>query len=287
MKVLRLALPGAHMEIRLSRESPEDQELRETAEFRRSHIYFLGDYSSWQEALAHAKGYDDPIILEKAIAASRAVRDGLAAYERDTVIFDTAQLSYPLLFALLYAATHETGRLSVMDFGGALGSSYRQNAPFISHLESFSWGVVEQSSFVAAGKAEFESGALRFFSSVQECMEASAPNFLLLSSVLQYLEKPYEFLNDVLGKNIPYLFIDRAMAHRLKRDRLAVQHVPAWIYDASYPVWLMDADHMEAVFVDAGYEIIDCFDPHPGSTFGPPDFRAPYTGWFLRKRRGA
>jgi len=285
MKSLSLRLPGAYLELQLSHESPEAQGSRENAEFRRTNIYFSGDYAAWREALADASGYDAPVILQKAITATRAVLSGKAAYERDTVLFETAHVAHPLLFALLYTATQYAGCLKVLDFGGALGTSYHQSRPFLSHLDMLHWGVVEQESFVTAGKEEFETEALRFFPSVDACMEAVSPNFLLMSGVLQYLETPYSFLDVILSKGIPHVFVDRTMAHRLGRDRLVVQHVPEWIYEASYPVWLMDADRMEELFDSAGYDILDQFDPHPGATFGHPDFKAPYIGWFLRKRQ--
>jgi putative methyltransferase (TIGR04325 family) len=284
MRHFNFSLAGVHVELRVSSESTADRELRERAEFERTNITYQGDFASWQDALVHAKGYGSPVILERAIAATRAVREGKAAFERDTVMFDKPQVAHPLLAGLLYAATACHNSLRVMDFGGALGSSYRQNASFLSHLETLKWGVIEQDNFVKAGQAEFETAALQFFPDVNACRAALKPNFLLLSGVLQYLEQPHAFLAGLLSHAIPFVFIDRTMAHRLGRDRLAIQRVPPAIYDASYPVWLMNADRLESVFNDAGYEIVDHFDPHPGSSFGPSDFNAPYAGWFLRKK---
>lgn len=284
MKTFNFSLAGVYVELRLSFESPAECELRERAEFERTHNTYKGNYTSWQDALVHAKGYEATVILDRAIAATRAVRDGQAAFERDTVLFDKPQLSYPLLAGLLYAATTCHNELRVMDFGGALGSSYRQNVPFLSHLGCLQWGVIEQDSFVKAGQAEFQTNTLQFFSDVNVCMATVNPDFLLLSGVLQYLEYPYVCLADLLRRNIPFVFIDRTMAHRLGRDRLVVQQVPPAIYDASYPAWLLSAPRLESEFSDAGYEIIDHFDPHPGSTFGPPDCNAPYVGWFLQKK---
>lgn len=284
MRHFRFALGGIHVDLSVSSESAADRKQRERAEFERTNITYHGDFTSWQDALAYAKGYGSPVILDRAIAATRAVRDGKAAFERDTVLFDKPQVAHPLLAGLLYAATACHDELRVMDFGGALGSSYRQNAPFLAHLESLQWGVVEQDNFVKAGQDEFETDVLRFFPDVDTCVSALNPNFLLLSGVLQYLEQPHAFLIDLLRRNISFIFIDRTMAHRLGRDRLAVQRVPAAIYDASYPVWLMNADRLESAFMKEGYEIVDHFDPHPGSTFGPSDFNAPYAGWFLRKK---
>lgn len=283
MKLFNLHLAGVSVEVRVSRGSPEVRARRDKAEYAKTHNTYEGDFATWQEAVEQARGYDSPLILDRAIAATRAVVSGEAACERDTVLFDKQQMAHPLLAALLYAASSSRHRLSVMDVGGALGSSYRQNRSFLTHLDSVCWGVVEQDNFVRAGQAEFQTEGLRFFSDVESCVMELRPNFLLLSGVLQYLQHPHQFLSDLLRRDIPFVFLDRTMAHRFARDRLAVQRVPPTIYDASYPVWLLDADRLESAFTDAGYELLDHFDPHPGSTFGPPDFNAPYAGWFLRK----
>lgn len=283
MRLFSAHLADVSVEVRVSRESSAMR----AAEYARTHNTYEGDFSSWQEAMRHAKGYDSPLILERAVAATRAVVSGDAAYERDTVLFDKPQIAYPLLAGLLYVASLNDGqRLAVMDVGGALGSSYRQNRRFLAHLDWMRWGVVEQENFVKAGQAEFQTEQLMFFPNVESCASVLQPNFLLLSGVLQYLEDPYQMLSEVLSRDIPFVFVDRTMAHRFARDRLAVQRVPPTIYSASYPVWLLNADRLESVFRDAGYEILDHFDPHPGSTFGPPDFNAPYAAWFLRKAPG-
>lgn len=280
MRLLKMRLAGFSVDVNVSKELSNVEAQRQYAGTRNT---FHGNFNSWQEAIQHAQGYDSPQILKRAIEATRAVVNGEAAYERDTVLFDKPQISHTLLSWLLYAASANQGQLLVMDVGGALGSSYRQNRPFLSHLHKLLWGVVEQENFAKVGQAEFQTEELRFFPDIEHCVQAMQPNFLLLSSVLQYLEHPYQLLATLLQQAIPFVLIDRTMAHRYGHDRLVVQKVPPAIYDASYPVWLLDADRLEAMFKEFAYEILDHFDPYPGSTFGPPDFNAPYAGWFLRK----
>lgn len=245
--------------------------------------YFSNQYSSWELAKNAATGYDFSPIFEKGLAATRLVRDGLAAYERDTVIFDQLEIFYPLLSWLLYAASSENGKLRVLDFGGALGTSYFQNKHFLSGLSQVQWGIVEQEQYINIGRVEFEGPELKFFESPKMCVTAINPNFLLLSSVLQYMEEPYKELEELLKLAIPYVIIDRTMAHRFGEDQIVVQTVPPSIYDASYPVWLLSIDNIEKCIKRNGYEIIGIYDPHPGSFFGPKDFQSPYIGWCLKK----
>ncbi len=54
-----------------------------------------GDYRSWDEAMTASTGYDSGIILEKTKAALLKVKNGEAAYERDSVLFDEIQYAWP------------------------------------------------------------------------------------------------------------------------------------------------------------------------------------------------
>lgn len=244
---------------------------------------FEAGFGNWQEASECATGYDAEPILAKAVEAARLVRDGHAAYERDTVTFSRREIVYPLFAWLMYAAAKGEA-LRVMDFGGALGSLYYQHRFLLDALPGFAWGVVEQAHFVEAGQAEFETDALRFYRDIDECVTAIQPNFLLLASVLQYLDDPYAMLGRMLAMQMPHVLIDRTMAQRNGPDQLAVQHVQPSIYSASYPLWMLDAVRMESMFADYGYDVLDNFDPHPGSHFGPVGQEAPYQSWFLVRK---
>lgn len=171
--------------------------------------------------------------------------------------------------------------ISVLDFGGSLGSSYRQNKPFLRNT-SIQWGVIEQKHFVEIGRNEFEDGTLKFFETIHECVSAIHPNFVLISGTLQYMEHPYQVLESILELKIPYILVDRTMARSDQSDEIAVQHVPEQIYKASYPLWFLNANRIEECFAKFGYKLIDRFDPCPGSSFGPEEQPPyPYMGWFF------
>ena len=246
--------------------------------------YYETNIENWQEALSRSTGYDTQLILDKVISATREVCAGRAAYERDTVTFQQPQVVYPLVSWLMYtAATHK--HLRVMDFGGSLGSLYYQHRQLLDPINDFAWGVVEQEHIVQVGQAEFETNVLHFYSTIQECVEAIRPNFVLLSSVLQYIENPYELLDQIFKLDAPYIFIDRTMAQYENLDSVAIQHVQPIIYKASYPVWFLDAHRLEGMFASYNYKIIDKFDPYPGSTFGAEGNDFPYQSWFLSREK--
>jgi len=198
-------------------------------------IRFCGDYANWDAATAAATGYDTDAILQRVLGATRAVVAGRAAFERDSVLFAEPAFSYPLLAALLRAAALNEGRLNVIDFGGSLGSTYRQNRPFLAGLPQLRWCVVEQPHFVAAGRREFSTAELGFADTLQQVPWWGQPCVVLLSSVLQYLEHPLQLLDSLQDSGATGLVIDRTPLAESARDRLCVQTVPPSIYDASYP----------------------------------------------------
>jgi putative methyltransferase (TIGR04325 family) len=201
-----------------------------------------GDYKTWAEAKAYCTGYDSSIILEKCKTSLLKVKRGEAVYERDSVIFDELHYSWGLLAGLQKAALENNGKLCVLDFGGSLGSTYFQNREFLSSLKELQWCIVEQAHFVECGQKDFENDQLKFYYTVEECMENHNPNVLLLSSVLQYLEKPYQWLERLLSFRIPTVILDRTSFVENETDILTIQNVPSLIYEASYPAWFFGSN---------------------------------------------
>jgi putative methyltransferase (TIGR04325 family) len=146
----------------------------------------------------------------------------------------------------------------VIDFGGSLGSTYLQHRPFWRDLQ-IRWCVVEQPHFVACGKELFEDDELRFCGSISECLAHEAPDVILFSSVLQYLEDPAMPLRAVLAAEVPFVMVDRTPFNRESRNRLTVQRVPPTIYPGSYPCWLLDERKLLDV-LRGDYETIAQFD---------------------------
>ncbi len=200
---------------------------------------FTGNFATWEEARKASTGYDATLILERVLAATREVRAGRAAFERDSVQFEQPETNHPLLAGLLYVAARNGGKLTVADFGGSLGSVYWQHRRWLETLASVRWSVVEQPHFVVAGRKEMTDARLGFYSSLAECVAQEQPTVLLLSSVLSYLETPQALLAEAIRAKFSYILIDRTPCREGAPDRLAVQQVPPAIYPASYPCWLL------------------------------------------------
>lgn len=193
----------------------------------------------WEGAMQSSTGYDEETILDRVAMATREVIAGRATYERDSVLFFEPPEPPPLLYPLLRHAIRYPGLLDVVDFGGSLGNTYRVCRPFLPESLRLRWTVVEQSSFVAIGQREFSNEELRFVSSLDLLPKAIGPRLLLASSVLQYLERPSDILDAFDTEVATTLVVDRTPVWEGQTDQLTVQHVPPYIYRASYPCWIL------------------------------------------------
>jgi putative methyltransferase (TIGR04325 family) len=173
------------------------------------------------------------------------VQSGEAVYERDSVLFDKVEHSFPLLVVLMKAAAENNGKLTVLDFGGSLGSSYFQCKHLLPNNLDLTWCVVEQKQFVNRGREVFESEELKFFFSIAECTAQYVPDVVLFASVLQYLEHADQIIDAAVATGAEYIAIDRTPFVAFDVDWLCVQHVPASIYKASYPCVMLSESRLK------------------------------------------
>lgn len=215
-----------------------------------------GSFDSWEAAQLRSNGYNADNILQKVLAASLRVKEGDALFERDSVLFYEKKYCWELLAALMWIAAQHDGSLNIIDFGGSLGSTYYQNRSFLDSLKHLRWNIVEQPSFVQKGQQSFESESLRFYRSIDECLQSSQKKLqaILLSGVLQYLERPYSLLMEIIERKIRYIIVDRTgfTLHK-RKDRLTVQVVHPRIYRGSYPCWFFNEKEFLRFFEDRGY----------------------------------
>ncbi len=210
-------------------------------------ICFEGDFATWDEARIRCIGYEAKDILAKVLAATLKVKHGAAAFERDSVLFDEIQHAWPVLAGLMWAAARNGGRLNVLDFGGALGSSYFQTRTFWQALPEVRWNVVEQSHYVEAGQAQIQDERLRFYYTNAECLRENQPNVILLSSVLQYLASPIAVLTELASTGADCLIIDRTPFSKGSEGKIVIQRVPPSVYCASYPMWVLSEQEIMGI----------------------------------------
>lgn len=228
-----------------------------------------GKFPSWAEAQAALNhdglaDYAADNILQTVWQAIQAVREGKAEFERDGVLFYEKDYNYPLLAALFYALAHVGQRADILDFGGSLGSTYFQNKDMLAaYGDDIHWSIVEQKHFVEFGRERLPE--IQFFFSVDDFLTAGkSSDILLLSSVLQYFDDPYQYLAQILKAKFKYMLVDRTLFNfGGEGDRIAIQYVPPTIYAAQYPVWLLSYEKVMYMMKEGGYREIcrwDSFD---------------------------
>lgn len=243
----------------------------------RSPVSFSGEFASWEAAAAQAEGYDAREITERTVAATRRVVAGQAVYERDSVTFDRIEYSWPLLASLLQVGL-ETGSLRVIDFGGSLGSSWRQNSRYLQRLRlPLSWRVVEQEHLVALGNEEFSGEVLRFYHSIPDAVQDGV-DVVLFSSSLCYVRDPEQYLRQAAAASARFVIVDRLPTIAGARDRITVQHVSEPIYDASYPIRLFAEETLQSGLL-AGWSVRETWDCDL-----QPDRSSRCQGFFLERR---
>lgn len=223
-------------------------------------IRFSRPFGSFELALSHCTGYDSEAILNRVLSATLAVQEGLAEYERDSVLFDDVSYSQALLVGLALALSLSPHKLCVLDYGGSLGSSYFQNRKIVSHLEFVDWRIVEQPHFVEAGRTFIPSTRLTFYSSLDE-LQGFSPSLLILSSVLQYLPAPLSVLGACLRFYPSVVVIDRTSydSDPNSSGSVRVQQVGSIIYRASYPCHFLSESQIVDYVCSCGYLLVDRF----------------------------
>jgi putative methyltransferase (TIGR04325 family) len=224
----------------------------------KSGLFWKGSFRTWNEALSNTTGYDSDAIVEKVKKALLKVKSGEAAYERDSVLFHKVQYDWEVLASLMWVAA-QSGHLHVLDFGGSLGSTYFQNRAFLKNLPDVKWNVVEQAHFVKCGKESFEDDQLKFYYDIESCIISNKINIVILSSVLPYLEAPYEFFTKIEQLDVNFVLIDKMPLIDQAQDRLTIQKVPSRIYDASYPAWFFSKSKFYSR-IEKNYDVVADFE---------------------------
>lgn len=208
-------------------------------------LSFTGNYQTWLEASLDSTGYDDSKILDKVKESTLTVLNGEGAYERDSVIFKDTVFSFHIL-AYIEKIALAKNKVTVLDFGGALGSTYLQNKSFLLSIPAkINWIVIEQPEFTKAGNDIYKNDSnITFLNSIEELTDV--PDLILFSAVLQYIDSYKIILEDTLNLNAEYIIVDRTFV--AERERICIETVPENIYPAIYPLRVFNKNEFIAIF---------------------------------------
>jgi len=222
--------------------------------FFKRDIKFVGNYSSWKEATHNSLGYDNKQIFLKSRNSFLKVISKEAKYERDSVLFYSEAINYPLIDIFNKIQKKKRTCLNILDFGGSLGSTYFQNYSILKNKNKFNWSIVEQEKIVKFAKKFKLEDNLSFYLSIKNYMAKHKPDIVLFSGVIQYLEYPYKIIKYLLKKKIINIFFLKTPFIDNK-ELIKVQIVPKHIYDASYPIRIFNERNFLKLFRENNYKI--------------------------------
>ncbi len=207
---------------------------------------FSYGFDSWESASKKGSGYDAQEITSQLVRATRKVQNGEFAYERDGVLFQGIQYSWPLLASLL-STPREGKSLRVLDWGGSLGSSYRQNRDVLESAGiELEWVVIEQPHLVKIGESEFADGTLSFKSNL-EGFEKGEFDVSLFASSICYVPDAEAVLSSVTSLAPKLMIFDRTPESLGPEDSYGIQKVGSKIYKASYPIRSFGRGKIESI----------------------------------------
>lgn len=200
-------------------------------------LYYFGKYAAWEaaekESEKYGAAYSSDNILERVAEATQKVRSGEGVYEQDGIVFYEENNNYELIAALLLVYSNQKS-LKVLDFGGALGSTYFRYRKLLEPC-ACEWSIIEQKHYVEYGKHHIPE--INFLYDISECDKGA--DVILLSSVLGYLDDTYAQFKRLLEQKVEYVIIDELAFSPDDAETVMLQHVPARIYSAVYPVRLL------------------------------------------------
>ena len=179
---------------------------------------------------------------------------------------------------MLYAIS-KTKSLTVFDIGGSLGSTFYQHKKFIeSNIRA--WNIIEQQNFVTKGNRDYSSDILRFKYGLPDTIDRES-SFFLLSSTLQYLESPYDYMESISDLKPHYIFIDKTPFSCDNKDYLTVQHITEPIYNATYPAWHFSESKLLVSLQN--YEPYFTFNTYASVINECRNFTSTFKGFFLKR----
>ena len=248
----------------------------------RSRNKFVGRFSTFQDAQKKSGvGYEDRDLLNKIIEVNLKVKNGLIVQERDGVALERFENSANLNFHILnFLQQNKKDRVRIVDFGGGLGTTFRQFVHFTKIRPS--WAVIEQQALMDAGNEIFANEHLTFHAGP----EGLKADILVLSAVIDVLKDPFELVHQLISVLSPGLIIlDRTLFCERKDHFYTIKKTARHITGGKrYPVAFFSEEKMKTYFENLGYEISDTWKTTDGQVVNKLTV-GNYLGFALEKRK--
>ena len=186
---------------------------------------------SWKKAERKSVGYESINVLTPLMQGAMQARIDIAT--SNSVSTRYQQVATAMFFCISESRLQEGKPWRVLDFGGGSGDYFFQFQKFAPNIE-LDWTVVETPALTEAMQCEFrdDTEKIRWVDSLE--MTKDKYDLVLCSSVLQYLEKPFEVLEDLVEKS-EFLIINRIPLTDSSDHFVALQRILTRKRRGSYP----------------------------------------------------
>lgn len=196
---------------------------------------------TWEEATDASHGYESNVVIHTMYGHENSHGKNFSL---------TLESRHVQIVAALGVAIQQKETLRVLDVGGARGEYFEIVQNLFSGTK-IDWTVLETPSLVPRTVSERRGNSQITWTSEQSTCIGPF-DVVLLSSVLQYVEKPNELLQD-MSRLTSKLIINRLPLISGLQDEVAVQHLRMYGRRGSYPAWFFSESRFLEAVGDLGH----------------------------------
>lgn len=217
--------------------------LRGQPVFPQRRFTWVGIYSHVRDVPA-THTYNVEAEVQKHVNLTRLAVDSLRNYQKP---FFRWHHSLGLVAATLAASS---GRVRILDFGGAVGSGYLQVLATVPNSVVIEYHVVDLEKFCAAGQHLFANDPCITFYTSMPALRA-AVDMVYVNSALQYIEDYVALLQQVAALEAPFVLLARLAAGSC--PTFATRQVN--LHDVALPYWFLNLKEVCEVMRGSGYAL--------------------------------
>ena len=164
-------------------------------------------YASFNEALEDSDTYEDQdvinVVARKTQIFKESIEHGLCDEINDHRLIQN-------LFILSYI--FKRNPIKVIELGGACGAAYFSLNHFVPHYFK-TWTIVETPGMVKKAKEIFENSTVNFvpIGNFEKDPTLKKGDILIAQGVLQYLDNPLQFFENIQRQDFKYIYISRTV----------------------------------------------------------------------------
>lgn len=149
-------------------------------------------YSSYEEALEHADGFDDPLLTRVVVTKGKKFAVNLKNNKNIDLMM--------LRTAIGVVSVLKSKSLKVIDFGGAAGAHYFITKSLLDNDIEIDWRIIETPAMVnEAIKQGLQNNELTFYDSIESAALNEEFDLVFASSSVHYTPRPYDVIKNLLS----------------------------------------------------------------------------------------